>query len=266
MNKWIKRSAVAAALVVAGTGVAFAVLVALGQKKLERKVDIAVAAVPSRRDAASIERGRYLFSRAAAPTATRKRRRRPRDRRRRRPVRALAQHQPGTGSVVATYTRGRLGAHDPPWRQADGRPVMIMPSEDYNRLTDADVAALVAYLRSCRPRAPGATVRLPLPVRVLYAVGLFRDAAEKIDHDAAARPAPVPEGVTVEHGRLRRQRLHRLPRRRAVGGKIPGAPPDWPRRAGSLRPGRRSALSRPPQPFMAMLKTASAPTAARSAQ
>ena len=54
----------------------------------------------------------------------------------------------------------------------DGRPVMIMPSEDYNRLTDVDLGALVAYMRQLPPAAGGAAeLVLPLPLRALYGLG-----------------------------------------------------------------------------------------------
>src|SRR5690606_6470451 len=81
-----------------------------------------------------------------------------------------------------------------------GRALMIMPSEDYNRFSDEDLGALIAYLRSL-PAAPGqgAVVKLPLPVRVLYGVGAIQDAAARIDHTRAPQAA-VPEGVTLAHG------------------------------------------------------------------
>ena len=77
----------------------------------------------------------------------------------------------------------------------DGRPVMIMPSEDYNRLTDADLGALVAYIRQLPPAAGGAAeVVLPLPLRVRYGRGQVPDAASVIDHQR--KPSlPVAEGV-----------------------------------------------------------------------
>ena len=47
-----------------------------------------------------------------------------------------------------------------------GRALMVMPSEDYNRLTDDDLASLVAYLRHIEPASGGGPViELPLPVR-----------------------------------------------------------------------------------------------------
>ena len=87
-----------------------------------------------------------------------------------------------------------------------------MPSEEFNRLTEADVGALSPTRAACGPcRVEGADFSLPLPVKALYAVGVVKDAAEKIDHSLP--PAtPVAEGATPEHGQLRRQHVRRLPR------------------------------------------------------
>ena len=40
----------------------------------------------------------------------------------------------------------------------DGRPLMVMPSQDYARWTDADVGAVASYLRSLPPQSGGAAV------------------------------------------------------------------------------------------------------------
>lgn len=82
----------------------------------------------------------------------------------------------------------------------NGQPTMIMPSEDYNRFTDQDLASLVAYARSLRPvQGTAPAMRLPLPVRILYGFGAIKDAAEKIDHSLP--PAqPIPEAVDAKHG------------------------------------------------------------------
>ena len=53
---------------------------------------------------------------------------------------------PGPGSVVAKYTPADWERSLRHGVKPDGRPLMIMPSEDYNRLTDADLGALVAYV------------------------------------------------------------------------------------------------------------------------
>ena len=82
----------------------------------------------------------------------------------------------------------------------DGRPVMIMPSEEYNRLVDADLAAIVAYVGQLPPAAGGkGEVRLPLPVKTLYGAGVVRDASEKINQSLPPGQ-PESEGVSAAHG------------------------------------------------------------------
>ncbi|WP_460735724.1 c-type cytochrome [Lysobacter tyrosinilyticus] len=83
----------------------------------------------------------------------------------------------------------------------DGRPLLIMPSGEFANLDDADVAALVAYMRSL-PRSdndPGTSVVRPIG-RVLYTLGklpLF--PAETIDHAPRPRQAPAA-AVTPAYG------------------------------------------------------------------
>ena len=203
---------------------------------MQRKVDVAVKGVPFRADAAAIERGRYLFAsrgcvdchgakgngamfvddgkglRIAGPNIS-----------------------PGPGNVVTGYTpadweRAIRHGVDP-----KGRPLMVMPSEDYNRFTDDDLASLVAYLRQMAPESGGGPVlELPLPVRVLYGFGMIRDAAEKIDH---ARPPeqPVPDGVTTTHGAYVANMCLGCHGAKLNGGRIPGGPPDEPHARRRLR-------------------------------
>jgi len=134
----------------------------------------------------------------------------------------------GPGGVVQGYTNTdweraiRHGVH------RSGRPLLVMPSEDYARFTDADLAAIVAYIRAMPAMdGTGADVQLPLVARVLYGYGLVPDAASRIDH-AAAPATPVQEGLTVEHGRYVAQMCFGCHGDKLSGGPIPGAPPDWP--------------------------------------
>lgn len=90
---------------------------------------------------------------------------------------------PSRAGMVATYgeadwVRAIRHGVDPA-----GRALLFMPSEDYNRMTDEDFAALVGYLRSLPP-GPGTAgeVRLPRMMKARYGVGIFRDAPELIDH------------------------------------------------------------------------------------
>jgi len=260
MNGWIARGVVALTVAVSGAGAAFMVLAEMGDRKLARHVDVAVAPVALHSDAASIERGGYLFrSRGCgdchgmdgagavvvddgalhvrSPDIT-----------------------PAPTGVVARYTAVDWVRTIRHGVKPDGRPVMIMPSEEYNRLVDADLAAIVAYVRQLAPATGArAEVRLPMPVKALYAAGLVRDASEKIDHSLA--PAqPVPEGITTAHGAYVANGCIGCHGARLTGGKIAGAPPDWPA-AARLAPGPGSALDRYPsaEPFMAMLKTGKRP-------
>ncbi|HSC63402.1 MAG TPA: cytochrome c [Caldimonas sp.] len=261
MRKWITRSAVGLTVLVSGAGAAFMVLADMGERKLARHVDVAVTPVAYRSDAASVERGEYLFkSRGCvdchgadgaghvvvddgkgmlvrAPDIT-----------------------PAKNGVTADYTPADWVRTIRHGVKPDGRPLMIMPSEDYNRFVDADLAALVAYVRQL-PAASGAKaeIRLPMPVKALYAAGILRDASEKIDHTLP--PAqPVPEGITTAHGAYVANGCIGCHGAKLAGGKIPGAPPDWPP-AAKLTPGAGSALDRYPtaDQLMAMLKSGKRP-------
>jgi mono/diheme cytochrome c family protein len=241
MNPWLRRSAIALAVLVllAAAGV-FAGL-QLADRKMARKVDVPATAVPYRTDAQAIERGRYLYaSRGCVDChggngAGR--------------VFAEGSGLRIKGPNISTGPGGVVGAYQPvDWVRAirhgvapGGRVLHVMPSEDYNRLTDDDFGSLVAYVRSLPP-VPGtpAEVTLPLPARVLYGFGAIPDPVEKIDH---ARPPqqPVAEGVTVQHGAYVANMCLGCHGAQLAGGRIPGAPPDWPA-APALRTGERSAM------------------------
>ena len=261
MNKWIKRSLIAAV----GIGVLGAAGLSLGaylgDRKAMRRVDVAVIAVAIPSDAASLERGRYLFSTrgcvdchgadgagkafiddgggmfAKAPNIS-----------------------TGAGNVVASY-------RDEDWVRTirhgvkpNGRPLFIMPSEDYNRLTDADLGALVAYVKRLPPAGgDGLVVRVPALVKTLYAAGVIRDAAEKIDHSLPPS-TPVAEDGSAPHGAYVANMCIGCHGERLSGGKIPGGPPDWPA-AANLTPGDGSAMTRyaGADQFVAMLRSGKRP-------
>ena len=259
MKRWIKWGAWVLAVVVLLV-VATAVLgTQLGERKRMRQVKVAVQAVAVLTDAASLQRGRYLFMsrgctvchgangggrefindpnglRIAGPNIT--------------PDGVVARYQPE--DWVRTIRHGV---------KPDGRPVFIMPAEDYNRFTDDDLGALVAYLKSLPPLPGGAAVvDIPLPVKVLYGFGAIQDAAEKINHSLP--PAqPVAAAVTVAHGAYVANMCIGCHGAGLSGGKIPGTPPDWPP-AANLTPGEGSVLGRYPDAahFIAMLRSGKRP-------
>ncbi len=124
----------------------------------------------------------------------------------------------------------------------NGEPILVMPSEDYNRLTDADLAALIGFVRQL-PAADGAgaTIRFPPMVKALYGLGAIPDAAQKIDHTLPPSK-PIAEGVTPEHGAYVANACIGCHGAALSGGKIPGTPPDWPP-AANLTPAPDGAMA-----------------------
>ena len=243
MNRWPKRLAVAL-LMVACVAAALALGGRwLGERKLRRTVAVPAALLAVTADPQRIEQGRYLFNTRGC---------------------AECHGEHGAGKTVILDGAMRIdspnispGLHSvtrnyqaPDWVRTvrhgvkpNGTPVMIMPSEDYNRLTDADMAALLAYLAQLPP-VPGtpAVVNLPLPVKALYGIGALKDAAEKIDHTLPP-PLPVAADVSPAHGAYVANTCMGCHGPQLAGGRIPGAPPSWPPTA-NLTPGKGSVMPR----------------------
>lgn len=259
MRRWIKWGAWVLAVVVLLV-VATAVLgTQLAERKRVRQISVSVQPVALPTDAASLQQGRYLFmTRGCAECHGANG-----------GGRDFINDGKGMHMAGPNITPGGVVAHYRPedWVRTirhgikpDGRAVFIMPAEDYNRFTDADLGALIAYLKSQTPLSGGAAVvELPLPVKVLYGFGAIQDAAEKIDH--ALPPAqPVAVGVTVAHGAYVANMCIGCHGSGLSGGKIPGGPPDWPA-AANLTPGDGSVLGRYPDAahFIAMLRSGKRP-------
>lgn len=263
MREWIRRGLWAVlALVVLAAALVFAGL-QLGERRAARRIEVSVQAVPIPTDATALERGRYLFaSRGCAECHGANG-----------AGRAFVD-DPKAGVKIAgpNITKGGAGSVTSVYQPVDwvrsirhgvnpaGRPLKVMPSEDYNRFTDADVGALIAYVLSLPP-APGgpAVVQMPLPARVLYGFGQIPDAVDRIDHRLPPQQ-PVPEGVTLEHGRYVANLCLGCHGEKLEGGKIPGAPPDWPP-AARLVPGEGYALTRyaNADSFLQMLRSGKSP-------
>jgi mono/diheme cytochrome c family protein len=258
MKKWIKWTAAGAGTLVvlaAGAGV---VGYQLAERKMARKVDVAVKPVAYASDAQALERGKYLFEsrgcvdchgangagrifvdngslRIAGPNIS--------------PAGVTAAYKPE--DWVRTIRHGV---------KPNGQPAMIMPSEDYNRFTDQDLSALVSYVRGLPPvQGTAPTMLLPPPVRIMYGFGGIKDAAEKIDHSLP--PAqPVPVAVDAKHGAYVANMCIGCHGEHLSGGKIPGGPPDWPA-AANITPGDGTAMTRykDSAAFIAMLRTGKRP-------
>ena len=121
---------------------------------------------------------------------------------------------PALGRIVApnlTTGQGGIGATftDIDWVRAirhgvgpDGKGLKVMPSGGFYTFTDADLAGIIAYVKSQPPvdsDLPANDVRLL--GRTLFVAGVLPlISAEGIPHDVA-RPTDVQPGVSVEYGR-----------------------------------------------------------------
>lgn len=120
-----------------------------------------------------------------------------------------------------------------------GRPLVLMPSHEYQHLAREDVAAIVAYLRS----VPAVDSVTPPPslgpgARLMFAVGKLPTLlpATVIDQSAGFADKPI-EAATVQFGRyLASSACAGCHGAEFRGGRIPGGPPEW-APASSLRLG-----------------------------
>jgi mono/diheme cytochrome c family protein len=262
LRKALKIVAVTLAVLIGLAAATVATLVGMGERKLERTVEVRVVPVAFTKDPQALKLGKYLFdSRGCAECHGADGRGRVfvDDRSSGMYVRS-PNLTTGANSAVAGYTEADWVRAIRHGVSPTGHALLIMPCEDYNRLTDADFAALVAYTRSLPPVAgePG-LMRLPLPVRALYGAGMIRDGSEKIDHRLPPS-TPVPVGATVEHGAYVANMCIGCHGHGLSGGRVPGGPPHWPP-AANLTPGEGSAMPRydTVEKFTAMMRTGKRP-------
>jgi mono/diheme cytochrome c family protein len=113
----------------------------------------------------------------------------------------------------------------------EGRPLIVMPSQNFWWMSDEDMAAVIAYLREVQPvdreiarRGPGILIRGPIML------GLFNMIpAGQINHNVPPAEAP-DEGVTPEYGQYLVsiggcRDCHGAP---LLGGRTPGGGPTAP--------------------------------------
>lgn len=259
MKRWIKWTAGGTLLLGVIVAATAASGLYLAEQKRNRTIEIKPRPVAYTTDTQTVERGRYLYTsrgctdchgaqgtgrefvndgkgtRIVGPNIT--------------PAGVVARYQPEDWNSVI-----RHGV------KPNGRPVLVMPSEDYNRFTNDDLNALVSYIRQLPPKAGSeAVVELPHPAWVLYGLGAIPDAASRIDHQLAPS-RPVPAEVSVANGQYVANMCIGCHGADLSGGKIPGGPPDWPA-AADIRPGGASAMARYPTAasFVAMLRTGKRP-------
>ncbi|OON61096.1 cytochrome C [Massilia sp. KIM] len=264
MKTWIKRAAIGMGALFGLAGLAVATALHVGEQTRTRVIRVEVAALDLDNSPATLDRGRYLFNSrgcadchgargagrtiidgdgmlVVAPNIT-----------------------GGANGVVKDYDAGdwlRVLRHGV---KPDGRPVQIMPSEDWNRMSDEDAVALISYARQLPPVAGvAARIETPLPFKLMYGLGVIQDAAAKIDHTLPPEPAVTP-AVSVQHGMYVANMCMGCHGANLSGGKIAGGPPSWPA-AANLTPGPGSVLPRYPDAasFRDMMRSGLRPDGSR---
>ena len=106
----------------------------------------------------------------------------------------------GEGGVGAQYTDAdwdRAIRHGVRW---DGSALFLMPSHEFNRMSDEEFGRLLEYVKSVPPvnRTPATRALYPV-AHVLHTFDASLVPAEKIDHTAQRNPQP-PAGATLAYG------------------------------------------------------------------
>lgn len=148
---------------------------------------------------------------------------------------------PVIGQIATTnLTSGKGGVgselSDADWVRAirhgvrpDGKPLLIMPAGEFYYLSNADLGAVIAYIK----RIPPVDNEFPAnEIGPLFRVAMtFMDVvilpAEVIDH-TALRPIAPEVGVTVEYGEYLAVTCTGCHGAGFSGGPIPLAPPEFP--------------------------------------
>jgi mono/diheme cytochrome c family protein len=170
----------------------------------------------------------------------------------------------GQGGIGGTFT-------DRDWVRAirhgvdpQGKPLWVMPSEEFNAINDSDLGKLIAYIKNLPPTDQDTAGKSLGPLgRVLLVTDQIPVLpAEKIDHNAP-RPVAVVPGVTKEYGAYLAQSCTGCHGATLSGGPIPGVPAEPPYPA-NLTPEPETGLGQwTEQDFMTAIRTGQRPDGSR---
>ncbi|MCC7404435.1 MAG: c-type cytochrome [Bdellovibrionales bacterium] len=115
----------------------------------------------------------------------------------------------------------------------DGKPLVLMPSHEYQNLSVEDIGAMVAYLRMIPPvERENEPIEIGPLAKILFNLGRmpnlvpFASGMVRTDLPKVTKPAEEP---TAEFGKyLVTTACTGCHGETMAGGAIPGAPPDWP--------------------------------------
>jgi mono/diheme cytochrome c family protein len=184
-------------------GLAWAAIYVVSESRLQQKLVVPTESIPISTDISSVQRGQHMASAVAVcmdchgPYLAGK----------------VLMDDPALGRFVPpNLTRGRGGVgatfSDQDLVRAirhgvdpSGRQLLIMPSDNYNRFSDTDLGAIVAYVRSL----PAIDTALPTNEiraigRILFVVGQLQLLPAANIARGAPRPAPPQTGVNAAYG------------------------------------------------------------------
>lgn len=142
------------------------------------------------------------------------------------PIGTLSAPNITTGALGAVYSDGELARLIIHGLKKDGRGARFMSSHEFNFISDADLVAVISYVRTLPPvtRTSG-----PLTIKTLGKI-LDRlemipiDVARRIDHaNVEKAPPPTP---TPAYGKFIARLCTGCHGNNLSGGPIPGAPPE----------------------------------------
>jgi len=163
----------------------------------------------------------------------------------------------GRGGVVAAFSDQDFERAIRHGVTPDGRGLFLMPSADYAQFTQADMADLIAYVKSVPPvDRESVPLRIGPVARALLVAGKIKLSAEVIDH-AALKPDVVERGPTVAYGRYVAISCTGCHGSNYSGGKIEIGPPNWPHAANLTPAGQLAGWSE--ADFIAALRTGRRP-------
>ncbi len=227
--RWVRVLGVAIASLVVLLAIAAGLIFAISEFQIGRKYDVQVATLEVRTDATALAQGQHVATIRGC-----------RDCHKPDLAGAILVEDPFVGRVGApNLTPGRsTPLTDEDFVRAvrhglrrDGTSLLIMPSHEYWHLSDSDLSALLAYVRSV-PAVERETPprRIALPIRAIFLFSGDEVAllpAALIDHDAP-RPESPREGDVQALGKYLAVTCTGCHGKGLGGGVIPGVGPNWP--------------------------------------
>jgi mono/diheme cytochrome c family protein len=135
---------------------------------------------------------------------------------------------PNITQLLPAYSDGELARLIRHGIKKDQRTVRFMSMQEVNWMTDADLVAVISYVRTVRPVArPSGVVDIGWFGKVMDRLdNVPIDVARRIDHDhIEIGPPPSP---TPAYGKWIARICVGCHGKNLSGGKIPGTPPDFP--------------------------------------